>query len=69
MADDEHLGGNAEWLNVSLETDDLVAVAEPVLLDDEEVAIAFGVGLVATGAGSMLQNDSLAGSVRDERRP
>lgn len=44
VADDEQLGRQAERAQGVLEPDDLTAVAEAVLLDDEEVEVAFYVG-------------------------
>jgi hypothetical protein len=46
-ADDEHLGRDATWAKSLLEADDLAAVAEAVLLDDEGVEVALSVGLAS----------------------
>ena len=48
VADDEHLGGNAERAQDFLKPDDLAAAAEAVVLDDEEVEVALRVGLAAS---------------------
>jgi hypothetical protein len=47
VADDEHLGRDANGAKSLLEADDRAAVAEAVLLDGEEVEVALSVGLAA----------------------